>query len=77
MPREEPEEDWKEWLKERVPDGTVVPPPASRETVRIPNLNSPSPSFDADPRKEPRSQGERNGAGCLLLQFAENAGKIT
>ncbi len=46
-PEEEPEEDWTEWLKEQVPEGTVVPPPASRETVRTPNLNSPNPSFAA------------------------------
>ena len=37
----------KDWLLKGAPEGTVVPPPASRETVRTPNLKSANPSFAA------------------------------
>lgn len=37
----------KGWLLEGKPEGTVVPPPSGRESVRTPNLNSANPSFAA------------------------------
>lgn len=37
----------KDWLLKDAPEGTVVPPPASRETLRTPNLLSVNPSFAA------------------------------
>lgn len=37
----------KDWLLKDSPEGTVVPPPASRETLRTPNLLSANPSFAA------------------------------
>ena len=37
----------KDWLLKGTPEGTVVPPSASRETVRTPNLLSANPSFAA------------------------------
>lgn len=37
----------KEWLLKDKPEGTVVPPASSRETVRTPNLTSANPSFAA------------------------------
>jgi len=36
-----------EWLLKGTPEGTVMPPPANRETVRTPNLTSANPSFAA------------------------------
>jgi TPR repeat protein len=45
--RDPAKEHGKEWLLKDTPEGTVVPPPSSRETVRTPNLTSANPSFAA------------------------------
>ncbi len=37
----------REWVAKNLPKGAVVPPPAGREEVRIPNLKSENPSFAA------------------------------
>ncbi len=37
----------RKWVADSLPPGTVVPPPSGREEVRIPNLQSPNPSFAA------------------------------
>ena len=42
-----PGTDDDEWLLSGKPEGTVVPPPSGRATVRTPNLNSANPSFAA------------------------------
>ena len=41
------EKHGKDWLLKDKPEGTVVPPAMSRETVRTPNLTSANPSFAA------------------------------
>ena len=45
--RDEAKEHGREWLLKDKPEGTVVPPASSRETVRTPNLTSANPSFAA------------------------------